>query len=171
MNSSAGPRSGPRPVFPAPELQSLMRPDAPDSASWGAQVPPWRLEATGISPSMFYAYDWVDPVAWDTWLYRNYGRRRSTLDGRTPPSKTLRESVGHVCLVQAPGQYLADELAREPGSVELLNEPDALDGVVEVLPLPAVGPGGGQQLLLLVVAQCPDAHPCLFGDFSDPHGP
>jgi hypothetical protein len=62
------------PVFPTPELKSLLRPDAPDFASWGAQVPPWRLEATGISPSMFYAYDWVDPVAWDTWLYRNYGR-------------------------------------------------------------------------------------------------
>lgn len=22
---------------------------------------------------MFYAYDWVDPIKWDAWLYRSYG--------------------------------------------------------------------------------------------------
>ena len=60
------------PVFPTPELKSLLRPDAPSFAEWRGTVEPWRLAATGISPSMFYTYDWVDPVAWDRWLYRHY---------------------------------------------------------------------------------------------------
>ncbi len=61
------------PTFPTPELTSLLRSDAPRFEDWRSSIEPWRLEATGISLSMFYAYDWVDPVAWDAWLYRHYG--------------------------------------------------------------------------------------------------
>ncbi len=60
------------PAFPTTELKSLLRPEAPAFEQWQATVEPWRLEATGISLSMFYAYDWVDPCAWDRWLYRHY---------------------------------------------------------------------------------------------------
>ncbi|MGO4586746.1 cellulase-like family protein [Arthrobacter sp. 2RAF6] len=60
------------PLFPTPELKTLLRDDAPDFDSWTGHVEPWRLAATGISPSMFYTYDWVDPVKWDDWLYRRY---------------------------------------------------------------------------------------------------
>ena len=61
------------PVFPTAELSTLLRDDAPDFSEWNAAIEPWRLEATGISTSMFYAYDWVDPVKWDAWLYRHFG--------------------------------------------------------------------------------------------------
>lgn len=61
------------PVFPTEELISLLRSDSPRFEDWRSAIEPWRLEATGISLSMFYAYDWVDPVAWDAWLYRHYG--------------------------------------------------------------------------------------------------
>lgn len=62
------------PVFPTPELQSLLRDDAPAFEDWAHTIEPWRLEATGISPRMFYAYDWVDPVRWDAWLYRHHAQ-------------------------------------------------------------------------------------------------
>ncbi len=62
----------PRPEFPRPELRSLLRHDAPDVDTYAKAAEPWRLEATGVSASMFYAYDWVDPVKWDRWLYENY---------------------------------------------------------------------------------------------------
>ena len=61
------------PIFPTPELKSLLRDDAPDFDDWATSIEPWRLEATGISTTMFYAYDWVDPVKWDAWLYRAFG--------------------------------------------------------------------------------------------------
>ncbi len=67
------------PVFPTPELQSLLRPDAPSFEHWRATVEPWRLEATGISLSMFYAYDWVDPVAWDRWLCQHYANHETAM--------------------------------------------------------------------------------------------
>jgi hypothetical protein len=60
------------PVFPTPELKSLLRDDAPDFDDWVIEIEPWRLAATGISTSMFYAYDWVDTVKWDAWLYEHY---------------------------------------------------------------------------------------------------
>ncbi|MDY0914868.1 cellulase-like family protein [Rathayibacter festucae] len=69
----AGVRAEP-PVFPSAELRSLLREDAPAFDEQAGAVEPWRLAATGISPSMFYAYDQVDPVAWDAWLYAHYGR-------------------------------------------------------------------------------------------------
>jgi hypothetical protein len=37
---------------------------------------PWKLEATGVSASMFYSYDWADPVKWDRWLYEKYAAYR-----------------------------------------------------------------------------------------------
>lgn len=61
------------PIFPSAELESLLRDDAPDFDDWTTSIEPWRLQATGISLSMFYAYDWVDPVKWDAWLYRAFG--------------------------------------------------------------------------------------------------
>jgi len=67
------------PVFPTPELQSLLRPDAPPFEKWRATVEPWRLEATGISLSMFYAYDWVDPLAWDRWLHQHYADHEAAM--------------------------------------------------------------------------------------------
>ncbi|MCZ9880971.1 cellulase-like family protein [Arthrobacter sp. B2a2-09] len=60
------------PVFPSEELKSILRDDAPPFDEWTTTIEPWRLEATGITPSMFYAYDWVDPIAWDEWMYRHF---------------------------------------------------------------------------------------------------
>lgn len=67
------------PAFPTAELKSLLRDDAPSFDEWSHTVEPWRLEATGISPSMFYAYDWVDPVRWDAWLYRNFAHYEESM--------------------------------------------------------------------------------------------
>lgn len=66
----------PPPEFPRPALQSLLRADAPDFETYAKAAEPWRLEATGVSASMFYTYDCVDPVKWDRWLYDNYGAYR-----------------------------------------------------------------------------------------------
>lgn len=71
----AGVRVSP-PEFPRQELRSLLREDAPDFEAYAKAAEPWRLEATGVSASMFYTYDWVDPVKWDRWLYDNYGAYR-----------------------------------------------------------------------------------------------
>lgn len=62
----------PPPEFPRPQLQSLLRDDAPSFEGYAKDVEEWRLEATGVSASMFYSYDWVDPAKWDRWLYENY---------------------------------------------------------------------------------------------------
>ena len=74
----AGVRTDP-PRFPSPELVSLLRDDAPAFEDWSASIAPWRLAATGISPSMFYAYDWVDPRKWDAWLEREYVDHRDSM--------------------------------------------------------------------------------------------
>ena len=60
------------PEFPRPQLESLLRDDAPSFAGYAKEVESWRLEATGVSASMFYTYDWVDTAKWDRWLYENY---------------------------------------------------------------------------------------------------
>ena len=60
------------PTFPTVELRSLLRDDAPPFDEWISAIAPWRLAATGISTSMFYAYDWIDTAKWDAWLYRHY---------------------------------------------------------------------------------------------------
>ncbi|QHC59949.1 cellulase-like family protein [Rathayibacter sp. VKM Ac-2760] len=78
LESWAGVRAEP-PVFPSPELVSLLRDDAPAFEDWSASIAPWRRDATGISPSMFYAYDWVDPQKWDAWLEREYADHRSSM--------------------------------------------------------------------------------------------
>ncbi|MEA5457083.1 cellulase-like family protein [Sinomonas sp. JGH33] len=70
------------PLFPTPELKTLLRDDAPDFDSWAGHVEPWRLAATGISLSMFYTYDWVDPVKWDDWLYRHYQAHAAAMQER-----------------------------------------------------------------------------------------
>ncbi|WP_454050583.1 cellulase-like family protein [Cellulomonas sp. Marseille-Q8402] len=65
--------------FPSAELQSLLREDAPDVATYEGKVDPWRLAATGVSTSMFYSYDWVDTTRWDAWLYEHYGQWREAM--------------------------------------------------------------------------------------------
>jgi hypothetical protein len=76
----------PPPKFPRTELISLLRDDAPDFEVYAKAAEPWRLEATGVSASMFYSYDCVDPVKWDRWLYENYGAyhiaMRQAIDNR-----------------------------------------------------------------------------------------
>lgn len=62
----------PPPEFPRPQLRSLFRDDAPSFEGYAKDIEPWRLEATGVSASMFYSYDWVEPAKWDRWLYENY---------------------------------------------------------------------------------------------------
>jgi sugar-binding cellulase-like protein len=69
----------PPPEFPRPELLSLLRDDAPPLASYADQTEPWRLAATGVSPSMFYSYDNVDPAKWDRWLYEHYGEYKVSM--------------------------------------------------------------------------------------------
>jgi hypothetical protein len=64
------------PEFPRSALRSLLREDAPDFVAYAKEADQWRLDATGVSASMFYSYDWVDPVKWDRWLYENYGSFR-----------------------------------------------------------------------------------------------
>jgi sugar-binding cellulase-like protein len=66
----------PPPEFPRAALRSLLRSDAPDFDVYAKASEAWRLEATGVSASMFYSYDWVDPVKWDRWLYEDYGAYR-----------------------------------------------------------------------------------------------
>jgi hypothetical protein len=66
----------PPPEFPRPQLRALLRDDAPPFEAYAKQPDPWRLEATGVSASMFYTYDWVDTAKWDRWLYENYGDYR-----------------------------------------------------------------------------------------------
>jgi len=75
----AGVRLGP-PQFPTDNLVGLLSAHAPAFDSQLAQVPRWRLDATGVSPSMFYAYDNVDPELWDRWLYDNYHRYAEAMD-------------------------------------------------------------------------------------------
>jgi hypothetical protein len=69
----------PPPEFPRPQLQSLLRDDAPRFEGYAKNVDPWRLEATGVSASMFYSYDWVNPAKWDRWLDENYHAYRDAM--------------------------------------------------------------------------------------------
>lgn len=66
----------PPPEFPRPQLRTLLREDAAPFEEYAHQAEPWRLEATGVSASMFYTYDSVDTTRWDRWLYENYGDYR-----------------------------------------------------------------------------------------------
>jgi hypothetical protein len=68
------------PEFPRAELITLLRDDAPPYDGYAKDVESWRLEATGISTSMFYSYDSVDPDKWDRWLYEHYGAHRQTME-------------------------------------------------------------------------------------------
>ncbi|MFC7596543.1 cellulase-like family protein [Terrabacter sp. GCM10028922] len=69
----------PPPAFPSRNLQDLMRHDAPAFEDYVKRTEPWRLEATGVSASMFYSYDWIDTARWDRWLYENYGQWREAM--------------------------------------------------------------------------------------------
>ncbi len=59
--------------FPNAPLRALLRPDAPSPTAYGTPAP-WKLQATVVTSQMIYGYDWVDPEAWDRWLYEEYGR-------------------------------------------------------------------------------------------------
>jgi hypothetical protein len=65
--------------YPTPQLKTLLLPDAPPFEEYGREVEPWRLKATLITRHQLYAYDWADPIAWDRWLYRNYGRHELSM--------------------------------------------------------------------------------------------
>ena len=64
--------------FPNPELQDLLRPDAPTPGEYGRPAE-WKYEATVVTDQMVYGYDWVDADAWDTWLYNEYGTYREVM--------------------------------------------------------------------------------------------
>jgi len=64
--------------FPNPALASLLRPDAPSVAEYG-RLAGWKYRATVVTDQMFYGYDWIDPDAWDTWLYNEYGPYREVM--------------------------------------------------------------------------------------------
>ncbi|NUT72499.1 cellulase-like family protein [Pseudarthrobacter sp. C4D7] len=64
--------------FPSPELRSLLRPDAPSFVDYG-RLAEWKYRATVVTDQMFYGYDWIDPEAWDTWLYNGYGPYREVM--------------------------------------------------------------------------------------------
>jgi hypothetical protein len=104
LEAWAGVRVAP-PVFPTPELKSILRSDAPSFEQWETSLEPWRLEATGISTSMFYAYDWVDPTAWDVWLYRHYAAyeiaMKQSLDARLQAVKIWAD---HHCVPAVIGE-------------------------------------------------------------------
>ena len=68
------------PEFPSERLRRLLRPDAPGVAEYAPELPGWRLEATGVSRSMLYTYDWVDTDAWDRWLYRRWGAFQALME-------------------------------------------------------------------------------------------
>ena len=68
-------------------------------------------------------------------------------------------------------QHIADHSAGEARGVQLLDQPDALDGGVGVVPMAAGAAVSLEQVLFLVVAQCPDAHSRLRGDLTDAHRP
>lgn len=59
--------------FPNPVLRNLLMPGAPSFAAYG-RAASWKFRATVVTDQMIYGYDWIDPDAWDTWLYREYGR-------------------------------------------------------------------------------------------------
>lgn len=64
--------------FPNPALRALLRKDAPSFPDYG-RLAPWKYRATVVTDQMFYGYDWIDPAAWDTWLYNHYGHYREVM--------------------------------------------------------------------------------------------
>ena len=64
--------------FPNPSLSALLRPEAPSVAEYG-RLDDWKYRATVVTDQMFYGYDWIDPDAWDTWLYNEYGPYREVM--------------------------------------------------------------------------------------------
>ena len=64
--------------FPNPALRALLRAGAPSVAGYG-RLADWKYRATVVTDQMFYGYDWMDPDAWDTWLYNEYGPYREVM--------------------------------------------------------------------------------------------
>ncbi|MDQ0734862.1 cellulase-like family protein [Arthrobacter agilis] len=64
--------------FPNPALRALLRPDAPTPAEYG-RAAEWKYAATVVTDQMVYGYDWIDPDAWDAWLYDEYGAYREVM--------------------------------------------------------------------------------------------
>ncbi|GAB2845707.1 cellulase-like family protein [Microbacterium insulae] len=64
-------RSDRSPGFPNAPLRSLLRADAPTPEEYG-RAASWKFEATVVTDQMIYGYDWIDPVAWDAWLFTEY---------------------------------------------------------------------------------------------------
>jgi hypothetical protein len=81
-----GTESPPPVAWPTPTLSGMLRAGAPARDRYQPSAP-WQLEATGISPDLFYVHDWVDPRRWDRWLSDHYAEHRSAM------RQTLREWV------------------------------------------------------------------------------
>ena len=64
--------------FPNPALRALLRSEAPSLAEYG-RLTEWKYPATVVTDQMFYGYDWIDPNAWDRWLYNEYGPYREVM--------------------------------------------------------------------------------------------
>ncbi|WP_457947461.1 cellulase-like family protein [Pseudarthrobacter sp. alpha12b] len=64
--------------FPNASLRALLQADAPSFADYG-RLAEWKYRATVVTDQMFYGYDWIDPAAWDTWLYNGYGPYREVM--------------------------------------------------------------------------------------------
>ncbi|MHC6229121.1 cellulase-like family protein [Arthrobacter sp. MMS24-T111] len=64
--------------FPNQALRALLKPGAPSVAEYG-RLAEWKYRATVVTGQMFYGYDWIDPDAWDTWLYNEYGPYREVM--------------------------------------------------------------------------------------------
>lgn len=71
-------RSEGTPDFPNRMLAALLKPDAPSVTEYG-RLAEWKYRATVVTDQMFYGYDWIDPEAWDTWLYNEYGPYREVM--------------------------------------------------------------------------------------------
>ncbi|MDF2992833.1 MAG: hypothetical protein K0S37_3347 [Microbacterium sp.] len=57
--------------FPNAALRALLRADAPSVETYG-RARDWKYRATVVTDQMIYGYDWVDPAAWDAWLFEHY---------------------------------------------------------------------------------------------------
>lgn len=60
-------------VFPNAALSAMLRRDAPSPTEYG-RAQEWKYRATVVTDQMIYGYDWIEPSAWDAWLFENYPR-------------------------------------------------------------------------------------------------
>ncbi len=76
--------TSPRPdhdQWPTPTLAGMLRADAPDRDDYRPRSS-WQSEATGIDHDLFYVHDWVEPDAWDLWMYEHYQEHRLAMEAQ-----------------------------------------------------------------------------------------